>query len=190
MKHTIDDQQFKGINYTHQTFIVGEYDGCTFTNCNFSDVDLSNNAFIDCDFDGCNLSNAKLMNCALNSVRFKNCKLLGLSFNDCNKFVFVVNFRNCNLSMSSFFQVKLKATKFTACELCDVDFVEADLTLSSFDDCNLNGAVFMKTILFKADLETAINYSIDPNQNIIKKARFSRHGIHGLLDQFNITIKE
>ena len=69
------------------------------------------------------------------------------------------------------------------------DFTEADLTNSVFDNCDLAGAKFEKTILEKADLRTSHNYSIDPEINKIKKAKFSVHGITGLLDKYDIEIE-
>jgi len=50
------------------------------------------------------------------------------------------------------------------------------------------GATFDKATLEKADFRTAINYSIDPTNNRIKKAKFSLLGVVGLLDKFDISI--
>jgi hypothetical protein len=43
--------------------------------------------------------------------------------------------------------------------------------------------------LEKANFTTARNYSINPQINIIKKAKFSFPDVVGLLDVFNITIE-
>jgi hypothetical protein len=51
-------------------------------------------------------------------------------------------------------------------------------------------ATFENTILEKADLRTAYNYSIDPTMNKIKKAMFSKAGISGLLDRLDIDIHD
>ena len=69
-----------------------------------------------------------------------------------------------------------------------MDFTEADLTSSLFDNCELAGARFERTILEKADLRTSRNYSIDPELNKIKKARFSYPGVLGLLSKYEIDI--
>ena len=69
-----------------------------------------------------------------------------------------------------------------------MDFTEADLNNASFDNCDLIGAKFEKTNLEKADLSTSFNYSIDPELNRIKKAKFSIDGIAGLLDKYDIEI--
>ena len=85
--------------------------------------------------------------------------------------------------------MKLKKARFKNSNLSEVDFTEADLTNSLFDNCDLSGARFEKTILEKADLRTSRNYSIDPELNKIKKAKFSIQSIAGLLDKYDIEIE-
>jgi fluoroquinolone resistance protein len=72
--------------------------------------------------------------------------------------------------------------------LTEADFSESDLTAAVFDHCDLARATFDHTVLEKADFRTAVNYSIDPEKNKIKKARFSMAGIAGLLDKYDIDI--
>jgi hypothetical protein len=50
------------------------------------------------------------------------------------------------------------------------------------------GSSFENTNLEKADFGTAYNYSINPNLNRIKKAKFSLPAVTGLLDQYDIEI--
>jgi hypothetical protein len=49
-------------------------------------------------------------------------------------------------------------------------------------------SIFENTLLEKADLRTAFNYSIDPEMNRVKKAKFSIAGVTGLLDKYDIEI--
>lgn len=49
-------------------------------------------------------------------------------------------------------------------------------------------AVFENKKLEKADLRTTLNYSIDPDINSLKEARFSWPGIAGLLGKYDIVI--
>jgi uncharacterized protein YjbI with pentapeptide repeats len=72
--------------------------------------------------------------------------------------------------------------------LNEVDFTETDLTESLFEQCDFQGAVFDNTILEKVDLSSSFNFSINPNQNRIKQAKFSRTELSGLLDSFQIKI--
>ena len=72
----------------------------------------------------------------------------------------------------------------------EVDFTECDLTNAVFDNCDLMKSNFDNTILEKADLRTSYNYSIDPEINLIKKAKFSIPGVTGLLDKYDIIIEK
>ncbi|MBK8053378.1 MAG: pentapeptide repeat-containing protein [Saprospiraceae bacterium] len=66
-------------------------------------------------------------------------------------------------------------------QLQETDFAEADLTNVIFDTCNLEQANFDRTTLEKADFRSSYNYTIDPEINRVKKAKFSVFGISGLL---------
>jgi len=72
--------------------------------------------------------------------------------------------------------------------LQEVDFSENDLTESLFDCYDLSQATFDHTIVEKADFCTSRNYSINPEINRIKKAKFSLAGIPGLPDQYDRII--
>ena len=94
------------------------------------------------------------------------------------------------MQLCSFYKLKLKKTIFTSTKLEEVDFTEADLSGSVFENCDLYKTIFQKTILQKADFRTAINYSIDPEQNNIKKAKFSLPDVVGLLNNYDIEIQD
>jgi uncharacterized protein YjbI with pentapeptide repeats len=179
---------FEKKDYTEIQFNPGEYEHCTFNGCNFSGIDLSHITFTDCTFISCNFSLTKLINTGLRDIHFNDCKMLGLHFEDCSDFLFSVHFDKCILNLSSFYKQKLKATNFNDCLLNEVDFTDADCSYAIFNNCDLSGAKFEKTILEKADLSTAFNFSIDPEMNRIKKAKFSMEGIAGLLDKHDIEI--
>jgi len=183
-----EENIFEKKDFTEIPIQTGEYELCTFNGCNFSNTDLSNITFTECTFNGCNLSLAKLANTGMRDITFIDSKLLGLHFEDCSDFLFAVNFDKCILNLSSFFKQKLKKTFFKDCSLPEVDFTEADLSNAVFENCDLSGAKFEKTNLEKADLRTSFNYSIDPEINKIKKAKFSADGLVGLLDKYDIEI--
>lgn len=180
---------FEQTDFTINPLEKGEYENCTFINCNFSETDLSDIHFPECTFTGCNLSMAKTKGTAFADTRFKDCKLLGLHFDQCREFLFSIQVDNCQLDLASFYKMKLKKTLFKNASLRETDFSEADLSSAVFDNCDLAGAVFENTLLEKADFRTAYNYSIDPELNRIKKARFSINGIAGLLDKYDIDIE-
>jgi len=184
-----EEQQFDKIDYTEKPLVKGEYEYCSFNNCNFSNSDLGNIDFSDCTFIGCNLSMAKLVQTGLKNIKFKDCKLLGLHFENCSPFLFEVSFDNCLLNLSSFYKMKISKTKFKDSTMHDVDFSEATASSALFDNCDLHNAFFANSILEKADLRTAYNYSINPETNSIKKAKFSMAGVTGLLNQYDIVIE-
>lgn len=186
----VEEQHYQNQDFTQQLLPVAEYDNCTFTNCVFSDADLTNCSFLECQFEQCNLSNAVLAKTAFKNVVFKHCKMMGLQFPDCNDFLLEMSFEDCQLDFSSFYQLNLKKTTFKKCSIKDADFTETNLSEATLADCNLKGAMFNHTNLEKADLRTAINYTIDPENNSLKKARLSLKGLPGLLEKYQIKIEK
>ena len=145
--------------------------------------------FVECEFVNCDMSTVNINMTAFREVQFKGCKMLGLRFETCNEFLFAVSFDSCQLDFTSFYQRNLRNTRFARCGLKEVDFVEADLTNASFTDSDLTRASFEGTTLVMADFRNASNFSIDPDLNKISKTRFSREGLAGLLNKYDISIE-
>ncbi len=185
----IDSKNFKGIDFTKKHFEIADYELCTFENCNFSEMDLSGTSFVECEFDNCNLSMCKLNKTQFNEVVFHQCKLLGLQFENCDPIFFEIEFNNSIINLSSFYQLNLKNVKMNSCSLHEVDFTESNLKAFYFNDCDLKKTIFERTMLEKADFRTAYNYSIDPENNHIQKAKFSQVGLEGLLHKYNIEVE-
>ena len=91
--------------------------------------------------------------------------------------------------MSVFSDLDLKDIKFNNCQITDCDFFNTNLKHAKFNDCDLKESRFQNANLSFASFETAKNYSIDPNQNILKKTKFSIPEVIGLLDTLDIEIK-
>jgi uncharacterized protein YjbI with pentapeptide repeats len=182
------EKTFNSKNFAEKKISGKEFDRCIFTNCDFSSSSINQTDFLDCLFDNCNFSMANLNHSGLKNCDFVNSKLVGVDFSVCNDFLFSVNFKNCQLDYSTFFQKKMKKTHFIECSLKEVDFSEVELAESIFNKCDLMGAIFENTNLVKADLRTALHYSINPEQNKLKKARFSYPGIIGLLEKYDIQV--
>lgn len=183
-----EDTIFEDRDIDENPLPAGEYEACTFKNCNFSGVDLSGYAFIDCIVVDSDWSLAKLTRTVLRDLRFNGCKLMGLHFADCAAISFSAD--NCLINHSSFYGLKMKKTNFHHSQLVEADFTECDLTGAVFAGCNLDRALFDRTILEKADFRTAYNYTIDPEKNTLKKAKFSVAGLPGLLRKYNIDIED
>ncbi|MFN5416586.1 MAG: pentapeptide repeat-containing protein [Flavobacteriia bacterium] len=131
---------------------------------------------------------SKIGNVSFKNVTFISSKLLGLHFEQCNLFGFEIHFDNCQINLSSFYKIDLKHCSFKDSSLQEVDFTEVNLAQKSFENCDLLGAIFENTNLEKCDFRSAFNYIIDPQNNKIKKAKFSKEGAIGLLRAFDIVI--
>jgi fluoroquinolone resistance protein len=188
-KADIAGKVFDKLDLAANPLMVGDYEKCTFVSCDFSGAGLANFNFTDCEFTNCNLSLVTSNKTAFRDVRFKHCKILGVHFENCNAFLFSAQFDHCLLNLSSFHKLKLKKTIFRNCSLHEVDFTHADLSGALFENCDLARSLFENTILEKADLRSAYNYSIDPEINKLKKAKFSMEGLRGLLDKYDIEIE-
>ncbi|HUH28615.1 pentapeptide repeat-containing protein [Gelidibacter sp.] len=184
----IDSEVFSTMDFTQNPFQKAEYDNCTFTNCNFTEADLSSTTFIECEFNTCNFSNANIKYSIFREVDFIDCKMIGLQFQECNPFLLSFNFSNCQLQFSSFFRLKLKGIKFSNCNLNQVNFAEADLSNGLFDNCDFKHAVFEQTNLKSSDLSSSENFIINPENNTITKAKFSKENVMGLLHHYQINI--
>lgn len=184
-----EQQLFSRQDYSETPLAKGEYENCLFRECNFSGSDLTDIRFTDCTFVGCDLSNVKVLKTAFNETVFKDSKLLGFHFRNCNQIGLTVRFENCQLDHSSFYQVKLNHSVFLNCSLREVDFTESDLRNTILDHCDLLGATFEHTNLERANLSTAINYSIDPENNPVRGAKFALPSVVGLLYKYQIEVQ-
>ncbi|WP_242929437.1 pentapeptide repeat-containing protein [Pontibacter vulgaris] len=183
-----EGKTFTKINYSGKQVKNREFEKCIFLGCDLSDSNFSQNRFSDCQFIGCNLAMLKLNHSTLDNVHFKECKLTGINFSECESFLFSVGFEQCILDYASFMNRKMPKTHFNNSSLKNVSFENANLEKAVFENTDLAGAVFDRTMLKEADLSTAFNYTIDPEQNNIRKARFALQGVAGLLAKYDIRI--
>lgn len=185
----MEDQLIENISYTEEGIYKEIFDYCTFSKCDFTKAKVISSIFNDCIFTDCNFSMTDLNESTLNNVTFKDCKIMGVNFSRCHDFIFEVGFDNCILDYSSFEKRKMSKTRFVRSSLKGVDFASADLKQSEFIDVDLTDAIFYSTNLQEANFSSSFNYIIDPDENNIKKARFSREGLAGLLSKYNIIIE-
>lgn len=167
-----------------------QFDDCTFTNCDFTDADFFGCDFINCTFTDCNLSMVKFGHNGFDKVEFINCKLVGVDFTQTKDFLFSINFTNCLLDYAAFMKKKNRKAHFTNCSLKGTDFSEADLTSAVFDRCDLSAAVFMRTTLNSANFVSSYHFTIDPEKNQLRKAKFAAEGLAGLLTNYGIIVEE
>jgi uncharacterized protein YjbI with pentapeptide repeats len=85
--------------------------------------------------------------------------------------------------------MKLSRSSFINCQLQSVDFSNADLKNAKLTNSNLQNATFQNTNLEQTDFRNASHYSINPEQNRLKGAKFSLPEVVGLLDSYHIKIE-
>ena len=125
---------------------------------------------------------------SLQNDRFVGCKMVGVNFSGCEKFLFEVSFNSCVLDFSIFQSLNLLKTRFIDCKISNADFTDANLADANLEKSNLSETVFENTNLMGADFSTATNFSIDPNKNNLRGAKFSPEGLPGLLTAHKIIV--
>ncbi|MEO6520323.1 MAG: pentapeptide repeat-containing protein [Mucilaginibacter sp.] len=183
------DQVFDKTSFPHKAHQEAVFENCTFKGCDLSELNFSATDFIDTSFETCNFSLAKFSDTGLKNVTFKGCKLSGVNLSNCKDFLFSANFEDCILDYASFHKKKNKKAKFVNCSMKSTDLTEADLSEVIFQNCDLQAAEFGRTILTGANFTTSYNFSIDPEQNQIRKAKFSQQGLAGLLFKYGIVVE-
>jgi uncharacterized protein YjbI with pentapeptide repeats len=115
--------------------------------------------------------------------------MIGFPFFECNSFLLQLSFNTCNLRLVSFYLLNLKQTNFKNCNLQSVDFTQSNLTEADFNSSDLSKAIFEQSTLEKANFISARNYTIHPEKNRLKGAKFNKDGLYGLLSMYSIIIK-
>ncbi len=189
MNEHIVDKVFEKIDFSQQKLPKGEYEHCRFINCQFNGCNLSHYRFIDCEFENCEMSLVVFDQTALQNVKFKTTKLTGVSFEKCNPFLLTLKFDQCKLNLASLANLNIPGTHFLSCDMVEINLTGTYLRDAIFDNCDLDHAIFYKTDLTNADLRTAYNYIIDPENNRLKNARFSFPACKGLLTKYDVCIE-
>jgi uncharacterized protein YjbI with pentapeptide repeats len=126
--------------------------------------------------------------CRLIDVIFDSCKIVGLDFNLCHKHLLKLHFKDSILNTCNFSHLNLIKTNFINCKIHEGLFEESNLQEACFDECDLTDSIFNRSNLSKADFRSAKNYTIDPSNNHIKKAKFSIPEVIGLVRFYDIEI--
>lgn len=183
-----ENLNFDKVDFTEEE-LYSLYENCNFTSCNFSNMLIGKICFENCKFEFCNFSLAKMNNTSFRNAHFNECKMTGINFTSCNNFS-TFSFQKSQLQYASFVNMKLQGTHFVECNLQEASFADANLSSSLFQECDLLRTEFLHTNLEKADFTTARNFIINPNNNKIRKARFSKGNLEGLLVMFGIVVEE
>ncbi|MDT0605912.1 pentapeptide repeat-containing protein [Croceitalea rosinachiae] len=188
-KPFVADKHFKNEDFTQNPLARAVYEECVFEGCQFQNGFLDNQNFVDCTFRECDLSNTNVAYTLWNNVFFESCKLVGVAFDKSDPALMTIQFDKCNLTLAVFYGLTLHKTDFSGSNLSQADFTHTDLTEANFTDCNLDNTVFENTNLSKVNLSKAFNFNINPEVNTLKKARFSKEELIGLLKKHDIVIE-
>ncbi|MDP4186337.1 MAG: pentapeptide repeat-containing protein [Bacteroidota bacterium] len=184
------NKEFSDINYSEQQLRGKVFEQCSFLNCDFSYSDLSDAEFIDCTFNRCGFIMTIVKHTGLKNVSFVNSKLAGVDFGQCATFCFGINGTSSEFRSCSFYKQRMRKTSFNDCLVKECYFSDCDLTESSFVNSNLDSSQFEKCILDKVNFSTSNGYLIDPELNRMKKTKFSKYGLEGLLFKYDLIIEE
>ena len=186
------EQNFSSLNYPSTIIENKLFEGCRFINVNFSESQFIRCKFVDCEFNNCNLSTVQFNASSFNDITFFESKVMGVNWTMLNwRYVRLSSpfqFYNSIISHSSFYNLELQELVIEACIAHDVDFRGADLRRANLKLTDFEKSQFVHTKLYAADFTEAYNYSIDPTQNDIRKAKFSLPDAIHLLDGFDIQI--
>jgi uncharacterized protein YjbI with pentapeptide repeats len=181
-----DEQVFDGIVCTRNIKNISFVD-CVFNGCKFQQIQWQSCLFEDCEFINCDLSLNSFVSVGLRDTKFKECKLLGINWSDLSKPV-LTEFDSCIMDQCIFEHLDLRNTSFSNSRLQSAELHQCNLTKTNFSGCNLSHCVFENCDLSHAWFENATNYTINPQTNVLKKAKFSYPEVLSFLHPFDIEI--
>ncbi len=168
---------------------LAEYDRCRFEGVDLVGQDFGRFRFIECEFVDCDLSQVDLSDTVLQNIRMVDCRARGVVFERCDTLGLQIFFERCQLDFASFYGMNLKRFSFVDCGLTEVDFTEADMNGVNMTGSDLDRAQFERTNLSEVDLRGAVQYTIDPELNQLKGAKFSAPEVLRLLAKYQIKIE-
>ncbi len=185
--------EFYNQTFDHTTELLDEWSGHEFEKCTFRKLDLSGTSFaksnfINCQFEECNLSKVNVGYTKFDEVAFVKCRLAHVGFGHCNAFGFSVSFQASNLDFTVFLNRNLKKTRFDTCSMKEAHFLKCDMTGAVFIECDLELAKFGENNLSQADFTSSYNLRLNPEDNKLKKAKFSLSHLPGLLSKYDLII--
>jgi fluoroquinolone resistance protein len=181
-------QRFHKINLSDQVLQDLVFYECHFQDCVLRNITFWDCSFENCTFESCDLSNANIDGSSFSNVDFSHSKVIGIQWQK-SGISFRAHYNHCVLNYSSFFQKNLKQIKIRDCQAKEVDFAECNLYKADFTGTDLEMSRFLQSDLREADFSGAQNYSIDLQQNKVKKAIFALPEALSLFQQFEIKIK-
>lgn len=184
--------KFEDLKLESVELISKTFENCCFSKSTFTETKFTGCKFIDCEFTSCNLSSIQIKNTSFSDVVFEESKLIGINWTQAKwplvKLTSSIKFYRCNISHSSFYELDLQEIVIEECKAHDVDFRLGNFSNGSFILSDLEGSMFVNTKLYAANFKEAINYQINPNENDIRKGKFSIPEVLNLLGSFQIEM--
>ncbi|MEM8628838.1 MAG: pentapeptide repeat-containing protein [Chlamydiota bacterium] len=171
-----------------EQFAGQEFFACTFSGLPLIETDFQGTHFSECSFASCDLHMLQMKRCRLQDVLFTDCKIVGVPFFLCERRFFTPQFQSCVLIGCNFSHLSMRGISFCKSKVHECSFLEADLTRANLQETDFAGSLFHHTNLAKADFKGARNYAINPQVNVVKKARFSLPDALCLLESFEVDI--
>jgi len=187
-KDIYSQETFSKLILTEETIESRVFDECEFIDCLFIGCKFEKCRLLNCKFEKCDLSNIVPMNSEFREVKFTNCKTIGIDWTRAGKLK-ELQFSECLVNYSNFRLLKLPKTVIKKCEVKDVDFIETNLKDSNLSRSDFENSIFFKSDLSGVDFSHATNYTIDVNNNILKKTRFSLPEALSLLSNLDIIVE-
>ena len=184
---TYYQEKFLNLSLSGERLRSIEFEECEFTGCSFIDCTFEKCKLIDCTFTDCTISAINPMNSWVSDTKFTKSKVMGCDWTRASQ-VHGMEFTDCQLNYSNFSGMKIPGIKMINCQAKEVDFAETDLSEATFSGTDFERSIFSRTNLAKASFTGAVNYSIDPRNNTLKKTHFSMPEALSLLSSFDIVI--
>lgn len=188
-EYEFTDRTFEELDFRNQSIENRVFDNCTFSRVNFNGSSFKRCRFLDCRFEQSDLSNLILTSSDLRDVTFKECKLVGVTWINASSLMHL-SWDNCALNYGNFSGLDLRKSSMQNCVAREVDFAETNFSEANLRGTDFTAARFANTNLTKTDLRQAKNYSIRPDSNKIKKAKFSLPEAMLLLYGLDIELEE
>lgn len=192
-QHEFYDKHFSNLDLEKIELQNKTFENCYFDKINFSEAKIIACKFVDCEFEFCNLTAAQINQSSFSEVIFDECKLIGINWIQAKwpsiQLTSPIKFYRSNISHSSFYELDLTEIVIEECKAQQVDFREGDFSDGVFTLTDFEGSLFMHSKLHAADFIDAINYSINPLENDIRKAKFSMPDAINLLHSFEIELQ-
>ena len=189
LEEDFSDQTFFSLNLKSQVVEERLFENCIFVSCNFGGASFKRCRFIDCTFQGCDLSNWQIHGSRLREIAFKDSKMVGIIWGNASAITHL-NLERCVLDFSNFAGLDLRKSLIRECMAREVDFSDANLCEVDCRGTDFAGTRFANTNLLKADFRQALNYSIRPDGNKLKQAKFSLPEATLLLYGLDIVLEE